>query len=208
MHAQTALVDRSAAPGIHARWQRLLTCLLVAVCMVLPGRLLAETAHGAIKVVNARTEKGEDSFLMSAQLDIRLSTGAMDALENGIPLVIEFQIQVLEAHVWLWDAVIEETRYARQISYHALSRTYVVRDIDSGRQQNFRSMDDALQMAGSLQELPVLDRRMLDDHKNNYLMRLRGSLDIESLPTPVRLLAYVSSAWDMDSEWHKWRLAR
>jgi hypothetical protein len=40
-----------------------------------------------------------------------------------------------------------------------------------------------------------------------YTVRLRGRLDIESLPTPVRLLAYVSSAWDMDNEWYKWRLA-
>ena len=40
------------------------------------------------------------------------------------------------------------------------------------------------------------------------VVRLRGSLDIESLPTPVRLLAYFSSAWDMDSEWHQWGLSR
>jgi len=39
-------------------------------------------------------------------------------------------------------------------------------------------------------------------------VRLRCSLDIESLPTPVRLLAYVSSAWDMDNEWYQWPLVR
>ena len=41
-----------------------------------------------------------------------------------------------------------------------------------------------------------------------YVIRLRGSLDIESLPTPVRLLAYVSAGWDMNSEWYAWPLAR
>jgi hypothetical protein len=207
MHAQTALVDRSAVLDISARLRRFLLCLLVTLCMALPVPLPAETGHGAFEVVAARTEKGEDGYLLSAQLDIRLSAGAQEALENGIPLVIEFQIQALETHVWLWDEVIEEIRHARQISYHALSRTYVVRDIKTGRQQNFRSLQDALLMAGFMQELPVLDYQLLEDHKN-YVMRLRGSLDIESLPTPVRLLAYVSSAWDMDSEWHKWQLAR
>jgi len=186
---------------------RLLICLLAAVCMISPGPLLAETERGAIKVVNARTAKGEDAYLLHAQLDIRLSSGALGALQNGVPLVIEFQIQALKTHTWLWDAVIAETRQARQISYHALSRTYVLRDINTGRQQNFRSLEDALLMAGFLQELPVLEYRLLGDNKN-YAMRLRGNLDIESLPTPVRLLAYVSSAWDMDNEWHKWRLAR
>jgi hypothetical protein len=42
----------------------------------------------------------------------------------------------------------------------------------------------------------------------NYEIRLRGSLDIESLPTPVRLIAYVSSAWDMMSKWYSWPLVR
>jgi hypothetical protein len=207
MHAQTALVDRPAARDVSARLRRLLLRLLVTLCMALPGPLPAETGQGAFVVVAARTDKGEESYLLSAQLDIRLSAGAHEALENGIPLVIEFHIQALETHVWLWDDVIEEIRHARQISYHALSRTYVVRDINTGRQQNFRSLQDALLMAGFLQELPVLGYQLLADNKN-YVMRLRGSLDIESLPTPVRLLAYVSSAWDMDSEWHKWRLAR
>ncbi len=207
MHAQTVLVDRPSVPGFVVRMHRLAICLLAAVCMVSPGPLLAEAERGAFKVVNARTEKGEDAFLLSAQLDIRLSSGALDALESGVPLVIEFQIQTLKTHVWLWDAVIAETRQIRQISYHALSRTYVVREIKTGRQQNFRSLDDALLMAGFLQELPVVDHQLLSENKN-YAMRLRGSLDIESLPTPVRLLAYVSSAWDMDSEWHKWQLAR
>lgn len=186
------------------RW---LGCILVAVCMMVPGTLLAETERGAFKVVTARTEKGEDAYLLNAQLDIHLSSGAQDALENGVPLVVEFQIQVLEKHVWLWDAVVAEIRQARQISHHALSRSYVVRDIKTGRQQSFHSLEDALLMAGFLQELPVLDHQSLGANKN-YAVRLRGTLDIESLPTPVRLLAYVSSAWDMDSEWHTWRLAR
>jgi hypothetical protein len=49
--------------------------------------------------------------------------------------------------------------------------------------------------------------RLIEDDAD-YKIRLRGSLDIESLPTPVRLIAYVSSAWDMSSEWHTWSLDR
>lgn len=194
-------------PGVSARLRRLQACLFFMVCLALPGMLLAETERGAFNVVSARTEKSEDAYLLNAKLAISLSSGALDALKNGVPLVIEFHIQVLETHVWLWDTVIAEIRRTRQISYHALSRTYVVRDINTGRQQNFRSLDDALLMAGVLQDLPVLDYPLPGGNKN-YAMRLRGSLDIESLPTPVRLLAYVSSAWDMDSKWHKWQLVR
>jgi hypothetical protein len=54
---------------------------------------------------------------------------------------------------------------------------------------------------------PVLDYALMRNDES-YSVRLRGSLDIEALPTPVRLLAYISSAWDMDSEWYQWQLAR
>jgi hypothetical protein len=53
----------------------------------------------------------------------------------------------------------------------------------------------------------VLDYGLMKDGQS-YSVRLRGSLDIEALPTPVRLLAYVSSAWDMDTEWYKWQLTQ
>jgi hypothetical protein len=46
------------------------------------------------------------------------------------------------------------------------------------------------------------------DRGPDYSIRLRGSLDIESLPTPVRLIAYISSDWNMVSKWYKWHLVR
>ena len=61
--------------------------------------------------------------------------------------------------------------------------------------------------AMALEDVAVLAFGDMKDGRR-YAVRLRGRLDIEALPTPVRLLAYVSSAWDMDSDWYKWRLAR
>ena len=82
-----------------------------------------------------------------------------------------------------------------------------MKDLDTGFQRSFRYLDEALQAAGVLEDVSVLDYELMKD-KRRYTVRLRGSLDIESLPTPVRLLAYVSSAWDMDSEWHQWGLSQ
>jgi hypothetical protein len=60
---------------------------------------------------------------------------------------------------------------------------------------------------GVLQNISVLDYGLVDD-SGDYSVRLRGILDIESLPTPIRLLAYVSSAWGMNSVWYQWHLVR
>ena len=82
-----------------------------------------------------------------------------------------------------------------------------MKDLSSTIQGNYLQLDDALLAVGNISDLPVIHQDQLDKDRL-YKMRLRGSLDIESLPTPVRLLAYVSSAWDMRSEWYAWPLAR
>ncbi|MDX1698018.1 MAG: DUF4390 domain-containing protein, partial [Thiohalobacterales bacterium] len=94
----------------------------------------------------------------------------------------------------------------RQLQYHALSRSYLVKNIDSGNQGVYSRLDDALHAVGLIDSLLLANAPLASDRE--YLVRLRGIHDIESLPTPVRLLAYVSSAWDMNSEWYAWPLAR
>lgn len=181
--------------------------LLTGVFLLLPASLPADDARGAFTVAEARIVKGEDAYLLDARLDVTLSSGAQEAMENGIPLVFELQVQVLERHFWLWDKVVAERKEIRQVQLHALSRTYVVKDIGSGGQRSFHDLGDALLLAGMIRNLHLLDADRLETGKR-YSVRLRGGLDIESLPTPVRAIAYVSSAWDMDSEWYLWQLAQ
>ena len=208
MHTQGQIASKPTGRVSMNHGQALMMALLLAVALsIIPIQLPAADGSGAFKVTEISMEKGDESYLLNARMDINLNTGPKEALENGIPLVFELQIQTLEKHVWFWDIVVAEYKQVRQVQLHALSRTYLVKDLDTGAQRSYLKLDDALQGAGFLHNFPVLDfSRMKDDQ--SYSVRLRGSLDIEALPTPVRLLAYVSSAWDMDSEWYQWQLTR
>ena len=186
---------------------RMLLLVLFSLWSLAPGQLTADSSRGVFKVTGAETRRGESDWRIDADVKIRLSGGAREALDNGVPLVLDFQVQALEKQPWLWDKVVAEQKRSRQLQYHALSRTYLVKDLNTGFQRSFRYLDEALQDAGVLEDVAVLEFDEMKDGRR-YAVRLRGRLDIEALPTPVRLLAYVSSAWDMDSDWYKWRLAR
>jgi hypothetical protein len=162
---------------------------------------------GVVEVDRAVTRLSGDDYLLDAQLGISLSSGAREALENNVPLVFDLQIQLVKKHRFWWDAIAAEIRQSRQLEYHALSLSYVVTDRNTGSRSAYRRLEDALQATGGLRDVVLISREELKD-AGVYEVRLRGSLDIESLPTPVRLPAYVSSAWDMDSEWYAWPLAR
>lgn len=165
----------------------------------------ASDEGGEFLIRDAHSWAGTSGQLLDAQIAIRLSTGAKEALENGIPLTFELQAQLVRKHQWLWDSIQTEHVLVRQLAYHALSRSYIVRDQNAGRQASYTHLDDALQAAGTIEKLQLSGKPLKKRHR--YEVRLRGSLDIESLPTPVRLLAYVSSDWDMKGEWYAWLLA-
>jgi hypothetical protein len=207
MHTQGQIAAEPTVRISMNHGQMLVMALLAVTLFLLPIRMPAADESGAFKVTEISTEKGDESYLLNARMDIILNTGPKEALENGIPLVFELQIQTLEKHVWLWDIVVAEFKQIRQVQLHALSRTYLVKDLDSGAQRSYLKLNDALQAAGFLHNFPVLDFGQMQEDRG-YSVRLRGNLDIEALPTPVRLLAYVSSAWDMDSAWYQWQLAR
>lgn len=184
--------------------QRLFVVSVAAFMLCFSSSVVAESGSFQVDEAHSWTEDG--AYFLDAQFVVNLSSGALEALENGVPLVFELQVQVVKTHPWFWDVVDIERNQNRQIQYHALSRSYLVKDLDAGTQGNYRRLKDALQAAGAIKDLLLADQEL--EQGRGYKIRVRGSLDIESLPTPVRLLAYVSSSWDMDSEWYTWPLAR
>ena len=201
-HRLTGQLPEIAVTGLLRR-PAILLLLVLACCF--PVQVSAADP-GLFQLEDAHTWRTAEGDFLGSQFEIILSSGADEALKNGVPLVFEFQVQVVKKNTWLWDSVeIEQVLY-RQLQYHALSESYQVKDISAASQGNYRRLDDALRAAGNIEKL-LLSGRALDSGLN-YEIRLRGSLDIESLPTPVRLIAYVSSAWDMTSKWYSWPLVR
>jgi len=208
MFAQGRIAGYPAMPALTARPKQLLAVLFVFCTFCFSPQSHAAEA-GAFRAMYAQVTEPDNGigFLLDGQFSITLSSGAKEALENGVPLVFELQVQLVRAHLWFWDTVKVELKQVRQIQYHDLSRTYVVKDINAGTQRNFRRLSDAMDAAGAIENLLLSDGQPFEDSAS-YKIRLRGSLDIESLPTPVRLIAYVSSVWDMNSEWYVWSLDR
>jgi len=186
--------------------QRLFVVSVLAIMLCFSSYVVADPGSFQVEEAHSWTEDG--AYFLDAQFLVNLSSGAFEALENGIPLVFDLQVQVVKTHPWYWDVVDIEINQIRQVQYHALSRSYLVKDLGAGTQGNYHRLKDALEAAGAIKTLFLTDQDLERGRGRGYKMRVRGSLDIESLPTPVRLLAYVSSSWDMDSEWYTWPLVQ
>ena len=176
--------------------------LLVALCLVVVQSYARET-----RISNVRTLLADGVYRIGARVDFEFNETLHDALHNGVPLLIELHIEVLRQRRWFWPERVAELRQRFELQYHALSRRYLVSNYSTGVQHSFSSMNDALEYIGNVYDLPLIYAKLLE-HRQPYIVRMRAELDVESLPTPVRLWAYLGSAWSLKGDWYQWHLER
>ena len=172
------------------------------LCFV-PLAQAQEPGYFAVRDVRSRLDQGV--FLLDANIDFRFSEEALGALHSGLPLVLRIEIHVEEDRRWLWDESIAVLNQLYRLQFHALSDRYLVHNLNTDTRQSYTTLGDALYAVGMVRSFPMLDARLLDPDKT-YFAQMRATLDVEKLPTPMRLWAYVSDQWRLDSEWYRWQL--
>lgn len=169
--------------------------------------IYAADKSGGFSIQSLETLMRDRVYLLNATFNYNFSNEAIEALEHGVPLLILVDIEILTPRWWWSDKTIADLEQGYLLLYHALSESYVVHNLNSGTQNNFVTLQQALEFLRQIKELPILDANLLNPKKNYYL-RVRSHLDIESLPAPMRPLAYISSDWQLSSDWYKWPLQK
>lgn len=157
------------------------------------------------EVIDAATRLEGGVYRLNARIEYRFSNAALEALQNGVPLTVDIEMEVRRRRSWLWDETVYALTQRFQLEYHALSRQYLVGNLNSGERRAFPTQTAALGFMGRIQDFPLLDRSLLAETER-YEAALRARLDIEALPAPLRLLAYLSDDWRLTSEWRTWPL--
>jgi hypothetical protein len=176
--------------------------LLLIACLFQP---LHTRAASEARIYDTRALLVEGVYRVGARVEFELNSTLQQALENGVPLALELQIEVIRERDWLWPYVVAELRQRFALQYHALSEHYLVKNFSTGTEQSFTDLDTALVYIGTVYDLPLIDANLLKPGQR-YWVRMRAVLDIEALPTPVRLWAYLGSDWALRSDWHQWPL--
>ncbi|TFG40379.1 MAG: DUF4390 domain-containing protein [Chromatiales bacterium] len=163
--------------------------------------------EGYFEVRSASTEQQGGVHTLDARLQLVLSSEALAALESGVTLTIEIQLQVIRVKRFLIDAVDAELAVRYELEYRPLSQRYIVKNLNSGDQDTFATLYSALNSLGRVQGLPVIDDALLLPDRS-YRLRLRAMLNTQQYPAPLRLLFFWRGQWQLQSEWFEWSLER
>ena len=175
-----------------------LSLALAALCL-----LVSNAAHaGDIIIDDASVLDKNGSSVVSSKMEFLFSEAAIEALESGVALQIEFNLKIKRTRRYLWDKRISTLSKRLKIERHALTERYIVTDSLDQQRRIFESINSAFNGLNEMSDIPVSSLSELQD--GEYTIALRARLDIEALPAPMRPIAYISPAWRMSSEWFEW----
>ena len=144
---------------------------------------------------------------LDARLQLVLSAEALSALNSGITLTIELELEVIRVRRFLPDDGEATLTVRYELEYRPLSQRYIVSNTNSGDQDSFATLYSALNNLGRIQSLPVIDDAVLDPD-GKYRIRLRARLSTQQYSAPLRFIFFWRSEWDLKSEWFEWPLER
>jgi hypothetical protein len=111
--------------------------LITTLCLVLAAGVPAQEPierQGYFEVRSASTSLVNGVHLLDARLQLVLSSDALEALNSGVPLIIELQLQVIRVRRLYLDAIDAELTVRFELEYRPLSQRFLVRNLNSGEQ--------------------------------------------------------------------------
>jgi len=168
---------------------------------------VAPLAHAESKAVvrtaSMALDTTQDVYELDAKVDITLPEEARKGIEAGLTLRLTYEIELYRVRRFMLDATVATLEQASELSYHALSQRYLVRNLNTGEQQDFGTLQAALEALGDLRGLPVIDSDLVEKGPA-YEGRMRAVVDLSTTPDALKWLLFWSDDWSITSEWFTW----
>jgi hypothetical protein len=177
-----------------------------ALCFIATAGPVAHAEDESKLVVReAQATLDEGVYELDAKVELTLPDGARKALESGLTLRLTYEITVDRVRRYMPDASVAALEQRYEVSYHALSQRYLVKNLNTGEQQDFGSLQGALDRITDLRGFPVIDKALVVDGPV-YEGRIRAVLGMNTAPDVFGWLLFWTDDWNAESNWKTWTL--
>ncbi len=176
------------------------TSLFLCLACVLSFAFAAESS---IQIKHAELQPQDDYYSLNADVDINFNDALEEAVNKGVPLNFLIEFQIVSPRKYWFDDEIVTISHSVALSYHALSRQYLVNR--GAHQKSFESLSEARQELAQIKDWRVLDKSLLEKG-GNYKAALLFRLDQSKLPKAIQVDTISSEMWNLSSEKFEWSL--
>lgn len=166
---------------------------------------LHQSAVAQISMIDLQSTLKENAYYVSAKFSIEFNDEILEALEHGIPLTFNTELQAKAKRKWLPDYSVAQTTISHHLQYQPLTEDFLTINLKTGVRKFYDSLTGALSNISQLNNHKLVDSHLLvNDLEYNGLIRIY--LDRDKLPSPMRPQAYFSDKWQLETEWYKWQI--
>lgn len=177
-----------------------LLCVIATI-----GPLAEAVAAPELVIRSVHVVADEGVYELDATLELPLPDAARKAVDSGLTLRLTYEIVVDRVRRYMLDTEIASLEQRYEVSYHALSQRYLVRNLNTGEQYDFGTLQGALDRVCEIHGLPVLDTALITPGPA-YEGRIRAVLDLSTAPDVLGWLLFWSDDWSDGSDWKTWTL--
>lgn len=191
-------------PGGPDEVRRPVAWLIAAVLVLLScANSGVAAAQSRFEVRSAYIEPAEGVYELNATLNFDLPEGARAVVREGVPLTMHLEIVVKRQRSYWLDETVATLDQYYELAYRALSERYLVRNLNSGEQASYATLDAALDAMRVISRLPILDQALVSPSARHEIS-VRGNLDVRTMPDALRFVLFWSDDWRQRSEWYTW----
>ncbi len=164
---------------------------------------LACAEQGSIIIRNADLTLEGEQYRLNADLEIMLDEEMEEAINKGVTLEFVYEFELMRPRTLWFDAEVIKANTRIAVSYHALSRQYLVSQ--SGRQTSHEILSEAMIELVQLYDWTVFEQSVIESDEE-YKAILKVSLDESKLPKAIQVEAIGTGDWNLAAEPYEWQL--
>lgn len=181
-----------------------LACLLAAPYGVPPALGADGPLDGRLQIESAYVVLDHDVLELNARVHYPDNARIRRALQDAVTLAFDLEINISRPRHFWFNATLLDTTLRRDLTYHAVTDRYVVRNEVTSQQQSFATLEEALGVLGRIEDLPVLVQSQLGS--GPWQVAVRAGVRRGRMPATLRALLFWSDDWHRTSDWYTWML--
>jgi hypothetical protein len=168
--------------------------------LALPGH-----AQTRVEITNATLSFDGSVYELDIALDLSLPADARQAIDGGLAMRLDYQIEISRVRRYIPDADVAALVQSYELAYHALSQRYLLRNLNTGVQLDFGTLDSALARVTEIRGLPLIDKALVPAGPD-FEVHVRAVADLGAGPDSLRWLLFWTDDWSRASRWTSLRL--
>lgn len=169
----------------------------------MPFARAAGPLDGELEVRSAFVVVEHGVLQLSAHIQYPINDRIRSALQEGVTLSFDLEVTLnRRRHLW-FNAVEREMTLKRELTYHAVSDRYLLRDEENVGQESFPTLEAALDKLGRVEDLPILVQSQLHGD-GPWEVAVRAGMRRGRMPDALRALVFWTDDWHRTSDWYTW----